>query len=249
MGDPAKAAAGRAAADLVEDGMRLGLGTGSTVAYFLDALAQRRLDVAGVATSEATAARCRELGIALLHPGTVDRLDLAVDGADELDADLTLTKGGGGALLREKVVASMADRFVVIATPEKLVEKLGDSFPVPLEVIPFALTAVRRTLSDLGLVASERHQDDGSYRTDNGNAILDCRWPGGIEDPAVTDITLQLIPGVAETGLFIELAGLALLGRDDGGVDEVRRRAPGSVRRPNRGGAADPAVRPRGRER
>ncbi len=109
--DRAKKAAGEAAAELLEDGMQVGLGTGSTVAYFLDAVAARGLDVAGVPTSESTAARCRELGITLLDPARVTRLDVCVDGADELDRELDLTKGGGGALLREKVVAAMSDRI------------------------------------------------------------------------------------------------------------------------------------------
>lgn len=223
--DDAKAAAGRAAAGLVASGMRLGLGTGSTVAWFLDALAARELDVAGVPTSEATAARCRELGIRLLDVADVADLDLVVDGADELTPDLELTKGGGGALLREKVVASLGARFVVIATIDKQVPRLADTFPLPLEVVPFALTPVRRRLEQLGFEVQERTTaDGGAYRTDNGLAILDARRDGGIEDPAVIDLTLGQIPGVAETGLFVDLADLALLGTPDGEVVEVTAR-------------------------
>ena len=223
MGDEGKRAAGHAAAELVESGMRLGLGTGSTVAHFLEAVAARGLDVVGVSTSEATAAQCRELGIALLDPTEVERLDLAVDGADELDGELNLTKGGGGALLREKVVASLADRFVVIATPEKVVDRLADSFALPVEVVPFALGPVRRRLGELGFDVDERTTaEGGTYRTDNGNAILDCRMTGGLEDPAVTDVTVALLPGVCETGLFIDLADLALLGADDGSVEQLQ---------------------------
>jgi ribose 5-phosphate isomerase A len=220
VGDDAKRAAGVAAADLVEDGMRLGLGTGSTVTHFLDALGERGLQVSGVPTSEATAEHCRRLGIALLDPADVARLDLAVDGADELTADLTLTKGGGGALLREKVVASLADRFVVIATPDKVVERLGDSFPIPVEVVPFAVGPVRRQLETLGFEVQVRGAA-GGYRTDNGNAVLDCRAPDGLSDPAVTDVTIALLPGVAETGLFVDLADAAILGRDDGEVEHL----------------------------
>jgi ribose 5-phosphate isomerase A len=223
LSDTGKRAAGRAAAELVEDGMTLGLGTGSTVAHFLDAVAERGLEIAGVPTSEATAARCRELGIRLLDPTDVDRLDLAVDGADELDAALTLTKGGGGALLREKVVASMADRFVVIATTDKLVSRLADSFPLPVEVVPFALGPVERSLAGLGFAVSRRADAGELVRTDNGNLLLDCRMVGGLEDPAVTDVTLALLPGVAETGLFVDLADLALLGADDGTVERLER--------------------------
>jgi ribose 5-phosphate isomerase A len=223
MSDDAKRAAGRAAAELVTDGMRLGLGTGSTVAHFLDALAEHDLDVEGVPTSEATAARCRELGIGLLDPSEVDRLDLAVDGADELDRALTLTKGGGGALLREKVVATMADRFVVIATTDKLVARLADTFALPIEVVPFAIAPVTRTLQDLGFEVAVRRAAGGEYRTDNGNAVLDARFAGGLEDPAATDITLLLVPGVVETGLFVDLAHDALLGDEHGQVDHLTR--------------------------
>lgn len=222
--DASKRAAARAAAQLVESGMRLGLGSGSTVAHFLDALAARSLDVVGVPTSEATAARCRELGIALVGPGDVDALDLAVDGADEIDHELAVTKGGGGALLREKVVASMASRFVVIATPDKVVERLADTFPLPVEVVPFAVAPVRRALVAAGFEARERTRDGGaSVRTDNGNAVIDARFPGGLADPAVTDVTLALEPGVVTTGLFIDLVDVVLLGQDDGEVTRLAR--------------------------
>lgn len=219
MGDAGKRAAAEAAAASVEDGMHLGLGTGSTVAYFLDAIAGR--DIAGVPTSEATAQRCRELGIELLDIAEVDGLDLCIDGADELDGDLNLTKGGGGALLREKIVATLADRFTVIATTDKSVARLGDSFPLPIEVVPFAVPPVLHRLEELGAESVVR--GDGSYRTDNGNAVIDARFPGGLEDPAVTDVTLAMVPGIVTSGLFIELADLALLGDDAGEVREVRR--------------------------
>jgi ribose 5-phosphate isomerase A len=222
VGDDGKRAAGRAAAALVEDGMRLGLGTGSTAAYFLDALAERGLDVSGVPTSEATARRCRELGIRLLKPADVDRLDLAVDGADELDRSLRLVKGGGGALLREKVVATMAERFVVVATTDKVVQRLADAFPLPVEVVPFASGPVQRQLEARGFEVAPRVDGDGRpYRTDNGNAVLDCRMPGGIEDPEATDVAVTLIPGVVETGLFVDLADLAVLGSEDGTVTRL----------------------------
>lgn len=219
MTDTEKRSAGEAAAELVEDGMLLGLGTGSTIAYFLDALARRGLEVAGVPTSEQTARRCDELGITLLEPYEVEMLDLCVDGADELTRELQLTKGGGGALLREKVVAAMSQRMVVVATTDKLVERLGDTFALPVEVVPFALVPVARELEGLGFEVQAR--DEGVYRTDNGNAILDCRMPGGIVDPDALDIALSIIPGVAETGLFIDLASEALLGRNDGSVERL----------------------------
>ncbi len=223
MGDAAKRAAGEAAVDLVDPGMSLGLGTGSTVTYFLDALAARGIEARGVPTSEATAQRCRDLGIELLEVGEVERLDLCVDGADELDGQLALTKGGGGALLREKVVATLADRFVVIATVDKEVDRLGHSFPLPVEVVPFAVGPVTRTLRQMG--ADPLARDQGNYRTDNGNAVLDVRFPGGIEDPAVMDVRITLLPGVVTSGLFVDLADVALLGDDQGGVTrrEARR--------------------------
>ena len=210
-----KQAAGEAAAELVEPGMRLGLGTGSTVAHFLDALAARELDVAGVPTSEETAARCRELNIRLLDLEEVEQLDLVVDGADELTPALALTKGGGGALLREKVVASMGERMVVIATPDKVVERLGATFPLPIEVVDFAIPEVRRRLRGLG--ADEVNtRGNGGYRTDNGNAILDAVFADGIEDVEVLHVALALVPGIAEHGLFVGLADEAILGTSDG---------------------------------
>ena len=210
-----KQAAGAAAAQLVEDGMTLGLGTGSTVAHFLEALAARELDVVGVPTSEETAARCRELGIELTDLSEVTSFDLVVDGADELTADLALTKGGGGALLREKVVASMAERFVVIATPDKVVERLGASFPLPIEVVGFAAPEVARRVRALG--ADEiMLRGNGGYRTDNGNAILDTVFADGIPDVEVLAVALSLLPGVAEHGLFVDMADEALLGTDTG---------------------------------
>lgn len=216
----AKRAAGEAAAERVESGMRLGLGTGSTVAFFLDRLAARGLDdIAGVPTSEATAAHCRELGIELLGVGDVESLDLCVDGADELTPDLVLTKGGGGALLREKVVASLSRRMIVIATPDKVVDRLADTFALPVEVVPFAAPAVARTLEHLGFEVVPR--GDGAMRTDNGNAILDARFPGGLPDPRAMAATLSAVPGVAEHGLFLDLGTEAILGHEDGTVSTI----------------------------
>ncbi len=223
--DAAKDAAGRAAAELVEDGMRLGLGTASTVDRFLVALAARGLDVAGVPTSRATEQRCAELGIRLLDPADVaGRLDLVVDGADELTSDLVLTKGGGGALLREKVVAAMGTRFAVIATVDKLVERLGDTFAVPVEVVPFALHPVRRELESEGLEVTLRGEATGvPVLTDNGNVILDARLAGGLDDPEQVDVWLTMLPGVVTSGIFTDLASEALLGRADGQVERISR--------------------------
>lgn len=220
--DPAKLAAARAAVELVEDGMVLGLGTGSTVEPFLHELAARRLSVSGIPTSSATQQLCHELGITTLEPSQVDVLDLVIDGADELTRDLVLTKGGGRALLREKVVASMARRFVVIATASKVVERLAEQFPLPIEVVPFALAPVRRLLEEDGFEVAVRLEPDGSeVRTDNGNAILDARIAGGLEDPATADVWITMIPGVVCSGLFVDLAERALLGHADGHVEVI----------------------------
>ena len=220
--DPAKLAAARAAVALVEDGMVLGLGTGSTVEPFLHELAARRLSVSGIPTSSATQQLCDELGIATLEPSQVAVLDLAIDGADELTRDLVLTKGGGRALLREKVVASMARRFVVIATASKVAERLAEHFALPIEVVPFALAPVRRLLEEDGFEVTVRREPDGSeVRTDNGNAILDARIDGGLEDPATTDVWITMIPGVVCSGLFVDLAERALLGHADGHVEVI----------------------------
>lgn len=223
MGDAGRRAAGSAAAELVEPGMRLGYGTGSTVEHFLVALAGRRLDVAGIATSQATAERCRQLGLALLDPAEVVELDLTVDGADELDRWLNLTKGGGAALLREKVVAGMSARLVVIATADKLVERLGVSFPLPIEVVPFAVGPVQRELERRGGQPVERWRAGAAVRTDNGNALLDTTWPGGIDDPAALELELAMVPGIVESGLFVGRASLALLGTEDGRIQEHHR--------------------------
>lgn len=216
-----KRAAALAACELISDGMQLGLGTGSTVAHLLRAIADRGLTVAGVPTSEATASACRTLGIELLGPEEVDVLDLAIDGADELDADLTATKGGGGALLREKVVARMAERFVLVATTDKVVARLGDTFALPVEVVPFAAAPVGRWLSARGYDVTVRLDEDArAASTDNGNHVLDARLAGGITDPAVEDLWIAQLPGVVTSGLFVDMAERALLADEDGRVVE-----------------------------
>lgn len=224
----AKAAAGRRAADFVEDGTTLGLGTGSTVQPFLDRLAERigaeGLAVRGVPTSEQTAAIARELGIPLATLDEVERIDLTVDGADEIDPAFDMIKGGGGALLREKVVASLTAREVIVVDPAKVVERLGTTFRLPVEVVPFALAVVERAVRALGLDPQLREGADGSpYRTDNGNAILDCATAAGIADAAALERELDAIPGVVESGLFVGLAHTLVIGRPDG-TTEVRER-------------------------
>ena len=223
-----KRVAGRRAAELVADGMTLGLGTGSTVFFFLERLAERIRDegltLRGVPTSLDTERKAREMGIPLVGLDQVEGLDLTVDGADEIDGRFDMIKGGGGALLREKVVASITRREVVVVGPEKLVERLGTTFELPVEVVPFALPVVARRLAALGCEPRLRApRDGGDYRTDNGNAVLDCRFPEGIRDAPATELAILTVPGVVECGLFIGLAHVLVIGHADGRA-EVRER-------------------------
>ncbi|HPF14533.1 MAG TPA: ribose-5-phosphate isomerase RpiA, partial [Planctomycetota bacterium] len=208
--DP-KQVAGSQAASLVEDGMVVGLGTGSTVYFTLQTLAQRiqteGLRIQGVPTSIDTEDKAREMGIPLIGLDRVERIDLTIDGADEADHDFRLTKGGGGALLREKVVAYLSDRVAIVMTPNKLVRRLGQTFALPVEVVPFAGPVIARELTRLGAEVQLRTQIDGrAYLTDNHNQIYDCRFPAGIEDPVELERHLAHVPGVVESGLFIGLA-------------------------------------------
>jgi len=231
MHDP-KEIAGRRAAEMVESGMSLGLGTGSTVHFALLRLAERiaeeGLAVRGVPTSRDTESKARELGIPLVDLEQVEQLDLTLDGADEVDPDFNLMKGGGGALLREKVVASVTRREVILVGPGKLVERLGTSFMLPVEVVPFARAVVRRALGELGCQPVLRVVEGGApYLTDNGNEILDCRFAGGIADPEGLERALGRIPGVVESGLFIGLAHALVIGHPDGRAEIRERRQPG----------------------
>lgn len=213
----AKRQVGRRAATLVEDGQTLGLGTGSTVAAFLSALAERieseQLRVEGVPTSEDTRERCQQLGIPLTDLATHPELDLVIDGADEVAPGLDLIKGGGGALFREKVVATAGDRFVAIVDASKQSERLGESFDLPIEVVPYALPLVERRLADLD--PRLRTQDGDPVHTDNGNVILDLAT-GPIEQPAALADRLDATVGVLEHGLFLELADTCLVGTEKG---------------------------------
>ena len=219
-----KELAGRRAAELAESGMTLGLGTGSTVFFTLQRLAERireeGLDLRGVPTSVDTETKAREMGIPLATLEEVSEIDLTIDGADEVDPDLVLTKGGGGALLREKVVASISRREAIVVGPDKLVQRLGKTFPLPVEVVSFARPVVARVLEGLGAdPVLRRAKDGGEYRTDNGNEILDCSFAEGIEDPAELEGKLARVPGVVESGLFVGLAQVLVVGYADGRVE------------------------------
>jgi ribose 5-phosphate isomerase A len=207
----------------LEDGMLVGLGTGSTAAKFVDLLGRRvkeGFEVTCVATSEGTRLQAERLGIALTTLDDVPFLDLTVDGADELDADLRLIKGGGGALLREKIVAAASKRMIVIADRSKLVPMLG-RFPLPIEVNRFGLKAtelaIGRAAASLGLAGplALRTRDGTPFVTDGGHLIIDASF-GRIPDPRALSGALHAIPGVVEHGLFLGMASAAILAAPDG---------------------------------
>lgn len=222
--DRMKKMAAERALGFVEPGMKLGLGTGSTAAAFVDLLGQRvaaGLDIIGVPTSEATRRQAEALGIRLTTLDEEPYLDLTIDGADELDEQLRLIKGGGGALLREKIVATASDRMLVIADASKRVQVLG-KFPLPIEVIPFGLKStlgmIEMLADDIGCTGAlkVRKLANGElFRTDSGNLIVDAHL-GAIEDPEGLDQVLKMVPGVVENGLFIGLADAAVIASADG---------------------------------
>ena len=226
MADPrdiARGAAAAAAVDLTEPGMTIGLGSGRAVWRVVELLGQRDGEIQAAAASERTAGRVAAAGIELVELDGSIELDLALDGADEIDTDLRLIKGGGGALLREKIVISAARRFVVVAEMSKRVERLGESFRLPVEVVRFAWGDTRRRLAPLLPDAQLRSSERGEpYVTDEGHHILDCELPADA-DLGVLDLELKRVPGVVEHGLFLGLAERALLGRADGAVEVLTR--------------------------
>lgn len=218
-----KIKAAEAALDYVEDGMRLGIGTGSTAEEFVRLLAEKvaaGFRIEGVPTSERTARLCLELGVPLKSLDELPELDLTVDGADEVDRKLHLIKGGGGALLREKIVASASERMIVIADESKVVDVLG-AFKLPIEVNPFGQVATRiaieKVASRLGLAGDivVRASGDGPFMTDGGHLILDASF-GRIPDAEALASELNAIPGVVEHGLFIGIATLAIIAGPSG---------------------------------
>lgn len=229
--DQLKRQAAAKALEQVRDGMKLGLGTGSTAKHFVDLLGEKvaaGLRVVGVPTSEATRAQAEACGIPLTTLDDIDRLDITIDGADEMDPALNLIKGGGGALLREKIVAAASDRMIVIADDSKWVDVLG-RFPLPIEVIPFGLTATRRAISDAfaqsgvsGQMVVRKGKDGHVFVTDGGHWIIDAHL-GRIADAPRLAGLLSLIPGVVEHGLFIGLGSTAILAGAQG-IRVVERR-------------------------
>lgn len=206
------------ALDLIRPGDVVGLGSGRAAERFVRALGVRvgqGLDVRGVPTSNATAELARALGIPLVALDDVSGVDLAVDGADEVDPEGRLIKGYGGALLREKVVATSAARAVILVGPEKCVPRLGTRGRLPVEVLPFALASVRRWLEELGVPGAPRQRDGRLLMSDNENALVDCEI-GPLSDPAELDRVLHAIPGLLETGLFLDLGATIAIEQPDG---------------------------------
>lgn len=219
-----KRAAAEAALEYVKPGMKLGMGTGSTAEHFVRLLAQRvqaGLKVTTVATSERTAALARELGLVVSDLGAVRHLDVTVDGADEIGPGLNLIKGGGGALLREKIVATASDRMVVIADGAKVVDTLG-RFPLPVEIVPFAYQVTMERIAEAAAkcgcsqnLMRLRGGEGHAFKTDSGNLIADCTAEI-IPDPERLAHLLEGIPGVVDHGLFISIASIALVGMSGG---------------------------------
>lgn len=216
--DQHKAQAAKKAVEYIQDGQILGLGTGSTVHHFLTALGTRVQDglrVRGVPTSQATAAYATKLGIPLLRDDEPWDIDIAIDGADQVDPQLNLIKGGGGALLREKIVARAARQFIVIVDQAKQRPHLGLPFPLPVEILSFGWRTTQMHLEKMGWSAPRREQAKQPFVTDNGHFIIDVHIPV-IADPALLETTFLQIPGVVECGLFVHMASLVITGTDQG---------------------------------
>lgn len=226
--DKAKFVAAKRAAQYVKSGMKVGLGTGSTAAWLVQSLGERvrteGLAMKGVPTSSRTAQLAREVGIQVISLDEAKTLDLTIDGADEYDAKLNLIKGGGGALLQEKIVATASERMVVIADASKRVETLG-AFPLPIEVIPFGWQTTKALIEEtligmdvLGRTTSLRMNGEAPFHTDEGNHILDLHL-NRIGDPRHLSMIINQIPGVVENGLFLDICDAIVVGYGDGRVE------------------------------
>lgn len=225
MQDDAKRRAAEHAIEMVNDGQVIGLGTGSTAKFAIEGLGRRigeGLSIRGVPTSIGTEVLAREAGIPLVELNEVPVVDITIDGADEVDPDFNMIKGGGGALTREKLVALASKKRVILVDESKLVSKLGQSRSLPVEVLPFAWAFSAQRLSQLGCTTSLRDRAGLPFVTDNGNYILDCDF-GAMTDPATLESRIKLLPGVIESGLFIGIADTLVVGFDD--HVEVKKRS------------------------
>jgi ribose 5-phosphate isomerase A len=231
--DIGKRAAALAAVDFINDGDLVGLGTGSTIKYLLDALAVRvkaGLQIQGIPTSEGTAKLATQFNIPLLHPEQSWNLHVAIDGADQIDPQYNLIKGGGGALVREKIVAYAAQKFIVLVDESKHVTSLGDPWALPVEVIPFGWQNTARLMKTLGGNPRLREKDGNIFISDNGNYIVDLQM-GRIVNPAILESQLNNIPGVVENGLFVGRASIVITGSSSG--VKIEQRAPTSPSSPS----------------
>lgn len=222
--DLAKKTAAEAACAFIEDGMTVGLGTGSTADFAVKHLGERvamGLRIRGVPTSKRTEELARKVGVPLATLDEVDEIDLTIDGADEVDPRLDLIKGLGGALLREKVVASITKRQVIVVDPSKLVPRLGTRSPLPVEVLPFGASVVEKRFRARGLDPRLRVKDGRTFVTDNGNHVLDVHFPHGIADARQLERDLNTTPGVVENGLFLGLTWKVIVGEPGGKTREI----------------------------
>lgn len=220
----AKKLTGEKAAEYIEDGMIIGLGTGSTAYYAIKKVGEmvrNGLKVKAVPTSKETAELAAEEGIELVELADVKSLDLTIDGADEVDSDFNLIKGGGGALLREKIVASATDKLIIVVDESKLVKNLG-AFPLPVEITPFSWQYTQQMIEKFSCSSEIRKEDGEIFVTDNGNYILDCDF-GKIEDPVKITVELNKLPGVVENGIFAEMAEIVVVGYNDGHVEVLEK--------------------------
>ncbi|HWP45379.1 MAG TPA: ribose-5-phosphate isomerase RpiA [Blastocatellia bacterium] len=217
MRDEAKKRAAERAVEYVEEGQVVGLGTGSTTRFAIEAIGRRvkeGLRITGVPTSKDSDALARELGIPLVDLNDIEKIDITIDGSDEIDSRFDMIKGGGGAMTREKLVALASRTRIIVVDEPKLVSSLGQTRPLPVEVLPFAWRMSARCLSELGCKPVLRSSGEAAFVTDNGNYILDCEF-GPIEDPPSMEKRIKLIPGVVESGLFIAIADSVIIAFDD----------------------------------
>ena len=220
----AKKLTGEKAAEYIEDGMTIGLGTGSTAYYAIKKVGEmvrNGLKVKAVPTSKETAQLAAEEGIELIDLADVESLALTIDGADEVDPDFNLIKGGGGALLREKIVASATEKLIIVVDQSKMVSHLG-AFPLPVEITPFSWQYTKKMVEKFSCSSEIRKKDGEIFITDNGNYILDCDF-GKIKDPVKLAVELNKLPGVVENGIFAEMAEVVVVGYNDGNVEVLEK--------------------------